>query len=1040
MPSLVLLVTGVVAACLWPTDERPQGATPGVLVSPQAPIDTPVGLRADTYLRQSEPNQNFGTEAILRVRPTGKNRALLAVDQTALVAVVGGATVTAARLELTITDNADNWGPEGRAIALHRLTVPWSETGATWNCGVDTVPGNPQAECAAGTAWEMGGAGPWVGTPTATATITNGLGGVVTFDVTADVAAWVSGTPNAGWILKRVDEGPSGAVEFGARESAAPPRLVVTVAEGDTSRPFVPDGFVSPDSAGALLVSPPGHPEVLVLRNYVNITFDDTTSGLTVRRVFAKYAAEVVGGHQTTGAYIIKIPDPGQTWAAVDSVIALMDAEPGVRAAYRRVKYEPGYELGRYPNDGPAMLRTHWLGAATAGTRGLRAIRAPLAWGCETGLYAPGAVGIGVVDDAFDIAQADFAGLSKQVDTVDAKWLAASAITNPYRLSHGTGVVGVITALGDNGTGTAGLVWGSSLSLFRLAREVSGATREVEDRGDYLAHEVLPAASRADIKILHSSITAAADPRLARELAYQLQLFVNVPGGRLFVQSAGNDRTEISTSQADSLPPGGFLVQQAIVSLRGTPVANRIVLVAAADADGDSIWVDSSNPLRGTTLWTGVTDILAPSESVLVLARPQDFPAGRVVADGSSFGAPMVTGVAAQLWASDPGLSPEQVKDYILRGALEPRLDSLGQLRSSDPIPGGGGLHLLDAYGALTLLSRERPPTTPICGGQVWARETSIYVDQGASAPRVIPVPGAHFLGLASVAQGGRRIAVTDFRFPDPTETLVVTNTGAIDSVISGVYARQYLERGTADLKTVSSGSSFAEGLMLTLRGTGVDLTDQRLDGVTAPPGASESKAEYIIVSPLGDLAAVQTHAGMPDGSGTDRWDLVRLTTTPQAAGNVMELQFPVDPIPCATDCPLGIWNAAWTHDSRRVVFTLPRADFYQGGGGGGGGLVPPAGIASGAQLEAGDIIAIGTRLISVPIVNGVAQAADSTPLLEGEWLVSPRVHSRRCAPGRGAPRPGGRRGGGDLRGEAASPGEPVCGAGNPGTAAGGVL
>jgi hypothetical protein len=29
---------------------------------------------------------------------------------------------------------------------------------------------------------------------------------------------------------------------------------------------------------------------------------------------------------------------------------------------------------------------------------------------------------------------------------------------------------------------------------------------------------------------------------------------------------------------------------------------------------------------------------------------------------------------------------------------------------------------------------------------------------------------------------------------------------------------------------------------------------------------------------------------------------------------------------------------------------------------------------------------------VSVPIVNGVVQATDSTPLLEGEWLVSPRL------------------------------------------------
>jgi hypothetical protein len=995
MPTLALLVATTVAACLWPTDQGSQGDAPGVLVSPQAPIDTAVGLSADTYLRQGDPNQNFGTEPILRVRPTGKNRALLQVDPAVLAAVVGGGTVTGARLEVTITHNADNWGPEGRAIALHRLTVPWTETGATWNCGVDTVPGNPRAECAAGTAWEMGGAGPnpWVAAPSATALIANGLRGVVTFDVTADVAAWLSGTPNAGWILKRVDEGPSGAVEFGSRESGSPPVLVVTLAAGDTSRPPIPDGFVAPDSAVALLVSPPGDDSVLVLRNFIRVIFDDTTSGYTIRNVFARYGGRVVGGDTLLKSYMVQVPDPGPTYAALDSVLSRVRSEPGVRFAVRYVFSEPVRDPGRYPEDDPqSSRRRDWFGPGTDGTRALMAVRAPLAWGCETGLYRTDAVAIGVMEDIVDASIPDLTPSFSRLHAASASQpLNTIATFSPGALSHGTGVAGVLSALGDNGFGVAGLVWQSQLHVFRLAREDGSTTRRLGDRAQAIERAIRLAAT-TPVRILHSSVEAAVDPEEARILAVAIADFVNTPPGRLFVQAGGDNRYTIRPDTILKIHQGGFVMHQAMVLLDPGAKA-RVVMVGAANRDGTRLWDEGQGLYRdGATLITGVTDILAPSQDILVLVRPRDFSSSSVRSrSGTSFGAPMVSGTAALLWAFDPTLTADDVKGYILAGASE-RMGASGTVEPSPVIPNSGGLHLLDAYEALARASRERPNTTPICGGQVWARETSIYVDQGAPSPRIIPVPGAHFLGLASVAQGGRRIAVTDWQFPNPTQTLVVTNTGGIDSVLNGVYARQYLERGTADLKFASPGGSFAEGLALTLRGTGVDLTDQRLDGVTAPPGASESRAEYIFVSPLGDLAAVQTQAWMPDGSSTDRWDLVRLTSPPQAAANVMNLQFAADPIPCWTNCPLGIWSAAWAHDSRRVVFTLPHADFYQGGGGGGGVLVPPAGVASGAQLEEGDIIGIATRLVSVPLVNGVAQPADSTPLLEGEWLVSPRL------------------------------------------------
>ncbi len=185
---------------------------------------------ADTYIRSGSPNQNQGAEPILRLRASGNNRALLQFDSAAVATAVGSGTVASARLELTIVLNADNWGPDGRTIDLHRLTQSWTEAGATWNCGDDLDPGNQKPDCPT-TAWEMGGAGPppWIATPTATALVTNGLRGVITVDVTADIQALLGGGAFPGWILKKTNEGATGRVEFGSRESATPPRLILEI-------------------------------------------------------------------------------------------------------------------------------------------------------------------------------------------------------------------------------------------------------------------------------------------------------------------------------------------------------------------------------------------------------------------------------------------------------------------------------------------------------------------------------------------------------------------------------------------------------------------------------------------------------------------------------------------------------------------------------------------------------------------------------------------------------------------------------------------
>ena len=179
-------------------------------------------------------------------------------DQASIETAVGGGSLVSATLELTIDSIGNNWGPDGRMVDVHRLTTAWTEAGPTWNCADDSQPSNSSPDC--DPEWD-GGA--FDEDATDSALHANGMSGTVAFDVTADVAAFLAGTPNHGWLLKKFDEGASGEVEYSSREggAAAAPRLVVVV-ESPTFDEVPPAvTFTAPEPA--IVVGDPT-PEIVV--------------------------------------------------------------------------------------------------------------------------------------------------------------------------------------------------------------------------------------------------------------------------------------------------------------------------------------------------------------------------------------------------------------------------------------------------------------------------------------------------------------------------------------------------------------------------------------------------------------------------------------------------------------------------------------------------------------------------------------------------------------------------------------------------------
>jgi PKD repeat protein len=209
---------------------------------------TSLAVDQDSFLRSGDSNTNEGANLNMVVRSSGKNRALVSFDLSALPGSVSQAT-----LRLYIVHNANNWGDEGRTIDAHRVLEDWAEgdganlqpgnlsqadfkpfqnrgdgTGVTWQCPVDAEIHNQKADCDPN--WDGGAFEP---TPADTVTIYKDFGGNndlppttktvgwIAFDVTDDVNVCLSnGAEQCSWLIKKTQEGQNGLVEFATQEGA----------------------------------------------------------------------------------------------------------------------------------------------------------------------------------------------------------------------------------------------------------------------------------------------------------------------------------------------------------------------------------------------------------------------------------------------------------------------------------------------------------------------------------------------------------------------------------------------------------------------------------------------------------------------------------------------------------------------------------------------------------------------------------------------------------------------------------------------------
>ncbi len=554
--------------------------------------------------------------------------------------------------------------------------------------------------------------------------------------------------------------------------------LVVVPPAQDTARPVAPVGPLTlPEDSSVTVRRPGGRSDNVYYRNIFELAFDDSTSGLSVRTILSRYQAEIIGGDSlprlVKPAYVIRVPDPGSTFEAVQGLLTQLKAEPGVyfaRVMMFRVHWE---SRGRFPNEAPGMRRVNWQSpdSGTNGTRSRLAIRAPLAWGCETGTYGGQAVRVGVLDVVFASQHQDLPA-SRVFPVFDTTDFDLGLQQDRGLRSHGTGVAGVLSAIGDNSIGVTGILWSSDLQLYPYGQGTASVRDPIRRFGRSLAD-----AARRNVRVMVSSLGFGdvADDDQVRRLRESLRDYLSAGAGNVFVWAAAwshdstpGRRLTLQQLQTTNDTTGLTPLDRALAQLLDT-FPNQIILVGGTDSAG-RLWTKSD-------FYTGGIPILAPATDVLTLADPADFPSGTLAWDGNSFAAPLVGGVAGLLLAADPTLTGPEVTSYILRGARQPRLNrQTGVFGPPDAVAGAPEtVYQLDAYGALTLLASERS-SGPLCGNRVWVAGTQLVAQRNTgAAPQVLADIG-DTAAFVNVHHGGRRVDVWTDAF-DPL-SFVFTQQG----------------------------------------------------------------------------------------------------------------------------------------------------------------------------------------------------------------------------------------------------------------------
>lgn len=364
---------------------------------------------------------------------------------------------------------------------------------------------------------------------------------------------------------------------------------------------------------------------------------------------------EVIGRMDAFDEYQVRVDAAGEE--ALEALRAQLESADGVDM----VTLDHVTILGQ-----DAVANDPWDGAGLGGSDAswwAEAVSAPEAWECyDDGSLSP--VTVAVVDSGFDLGNEDL--------SMRARWASDADAANRNARNHGTHVAGILGAAADNGYGICGMVWRGDLLCF----DASSSTGIEKD--DLLSESALELGLfetvKAGARVINFS-NGSSRARTAEEWpsqqelvdsagrAYSRRMGALLAQGHDFVvvQSAGNgdknyegvDATynnEFASITADNCDSSYVAADE---------ILDRVIIVAAAERMGEGY--------RLTSFSNGgpSVDVCAPGQHIY-----STIVGGCDYLSGTSMAAPIVSGVAALVWAADPGLSGREVKQLVCMSAV----------------------------------------------------------------------------------------------------------------------------------------------------------------------------------------------------------------------------------------------------------------------------------------------------------------------------------------------------------------------------------
>lgn len=243
--------------------------------------------------------------------------------------------------------------------------------------------------------------------------------------------------------------------------------------------------------------------------------------------------------------------------------------------------------------------------------------------------------------------------------------------------THGTRVAGYVAAVGNNNRGVAGIAHEAKILPIRVTHSSRGAAYTSN-----LAECVRVATDRG-AKVINVSFTGVGSSTMNAAGEYARER------GSLLFMSAGNRGNNISNQ----------------------PDWTSFVIVGATDINERK----ASFSNYGTPI-----DIVGPGVNVFTTTTNNRYSS----ASGTSFSSPIVAGVAALLWSLNPDFTPDQIEEFLYKGARQ-----IG----SENLFGSG---TVDAYESLLL-------ATQAIGGNLQPQAIAKVSEKKVSIPAIVKLNGS---------------------------------------------------------------------------------------------------------------------------------------------------------------------------------------------------------------------------------------------------------------------------------------------------------